>query len=239
MAASAPPAKRAKLDFSKHFRVLVGEEQKEFIVHKDPISLRSTFFTAAASETWNAAGKPIELQEYTPNVFSDYLKCVYTDAVDIEDTKEVHTQEINHAISIYVLADYLGDCRSMNLVIDSMIQWRIRNNSNPPPVCICHLYQCTSAGSRLRRLFVDLHIHQNHPGWFEACFRPNSNSFNALVQLPEFITETLIEFARLRNEDLKAPVWKVFHKQIARQPKCHYHVHDDLCPPCDQSVVDG
>ncbi|KAK3642403.1 hypothetical protein LTR56_010756 [Elasticomyces elasticus] len=208
MAASAPSAKRAKLDFSKHFRVLVGEEQKEFIVHKDPISLRSTFFTAAASETWNAAGKPIELQEYTPNVFSDYLKCVYTNAVNIDDGKEVYIQEINHAISIYVLADYLGDCKSMNLVIDSIIQWRTRNNFNPPPVCIRHLYNCTSAESRLRRLFVDFHIHLNAPGWFEAFFKSNLRGFNPLVQLPEFCSETLIEFARLSNEDLKEPVWK-------------------------------
>ncbi|KAK3674030.1 hypothetical protein LTR78_006233 [Recurvomyces mirabilis] len=44
MSAGGLPSKRRKIDYADYLRVLVGPEQKDFMVHRDIITQRSTFF---------------------------------------------------------------------------------------------------------------------------------------------------------------------------------------------------
>ncbi|KAK5679873.1 hypothetical protein LTS10_007821 [Elasticomyces elasticus] len=116
MADDTPPAKRVKLDFSQSLRVFVGEANTEFIVHKDFITLRSTFFKAAAKNQWNTGTtKDIKLPEDDPAVFSGYLQCLYTSEFMVDNDALDNYDDIMHVFSIYQLADKLGDLKRLTL----------------------------------------------------------------------------------------------------------------------------
>jgi hypothetical protein len=93
-----------RYDLSKTFTILVGKEplhqQQLFTAHTNVLTHRSEFFRAARSSQWlSDPAKPVDLGDHDPEVFSDYLECVYfgTDAIRVDLTNETPDCDENEA----------------------------------------------------------------------------------------------------------------------------------------------
>ncbi|KAK5701902.1 hypothetical protein LTR97_004720 [Elasticomyces elasticus] len=221
MADAESPAKRVKLDFSEHLRILVGPSKQEFMVHKDVITRRSSFFQAAASQRWSGSGsgKVIELSDDDPAVFSAYLECLYTGVVHVDDQL---CSDGFLALKLYMLADKLGDLKSMNCIIDSIIKWSDRHRELPDTPSATYVVANTMEISPLRRLMVDFHVQESAKDALD----------DVIAKSPLLCGAILKEFGRLKAGNLDLKVRKVFNQACNKRPKCYYHQHDEQCPPC-------
>ncbi|KAK3642402.1 hypothetical protein LTR56_010755 [Elasticomyces elasticus] len=222
MADDTPPAKRAKLTFSEHIRVLVGPTKQEFMVHKDVITSRSHFCKAATSERWSASGsQALKLPADDPDVFSGYLRCLYKDFVDIEDISKNQEQVIN----IYVLADKLGDATSKNIITDKYAEWSDSAYKIPDVELVNHAFNNTANNSQLRRMFVDFYVHEG-----SATILKDAVKCASL----EFRTALLTAFVDLRDDQEweDEPVSEAFGQRVSERDTCFYQEHDELCLPC-------
>ncbi|KAK5710625.1 hypothetical protein LTR17_018800 [Elasticomyces elasticus] len=221
MADAGPPTKRVKLDFSEHLRVLVGPNKQEFMVHKDMTTRRSSFFQAAASQRWSASGsgKFIELGDDDPSVFSAYLECLYTGVVHID---EQLCSDSFLTLKLYILADKLGDLKSMNCIIDHIIKWSDQGRELPDTPSATYVVANTTDTSQLRHLIVDFFVQEGGPQGLEY----------VIAKSPLLCGAILKEFGRVRADNLDAKVRKVFNHACSKRPKCYYHQHDEQCPPC-------
>ena len=217
--------------------MLVGEEKQEFVVHKDLIVSRSPFFEAAAAQRWASSEctQPIELPVDKPNVFADYLHCLYLGRIKTpEDESDYPSRSayLVHTLDLYVLADKLGDLTSANIVIDHVMALNKAKLWVPPLTVARHAFEHTAVGSPLRRLFVDFYVH-NHPLSDDDLVAFENAVENGLV---EFSAAILREFARIKQDDFKVTVAKAFFNKTSCRPKCHYHEHNETCPPCAESA---
>ncbi|KAK5724473.1 hypothetical protein LTR15_004518 [Elasticomyces elasticus] len=218
MADAEPFPKRAKVDFSESVRVLVGPSKKEFHVHVGALTRRSTFFKAAVAQRWTSEGqaKAVELPEDEPDVFSYYLQCLYFDTV-------CHDEMVNTSLlDQYILADKLGDLFSANTIINKIIRNSSETRSIPSATSVNYAYEKTTPNSPLRRLLVDFYVYRGHGD--DICAA-------AEVVHAEFATALIREFVRIRPGRNNPDAFSIF-QNAKHRPRCHYHQHDESCPPC-------
>ena len=65
-----------RLSFTDTIEVLVGKEQRAFLLHKDIISERAPFFEAACSERWLDGSKPVLMPDDDALTINIWLSCV-------------------------------------------------------------------------------------------------------------------------------------------------------------------
>ena len=152
---------------------MVGVGKEHFTVHEDLICERSSFFKAACSKNWiENQAKEIGLPDQNSSTFKAYLTWAYSAKEDLAGL----AQEVNENLDrssrnwlcrrlchIWILADYLGDARCKNQVIDTLMRENARVSfwtRNYAVVCR-NVYQNTQPDSGLRKWLVDsltLHI---------------------------------------------------------------------------------
>jgi hypothetical protein len=146
-------------DFTKFFQVLVGPDEKVFVVHKEVIIARSPFFEAASSERWNKLDQNIKLPEDEPHIFSRYLQCVYQDVVIAKGNLGLASQ-LTQLVKLYIMADKFGDLTSSNLIIDKFMDDSDKAFVSPGCSLVKYTYSRTAPTSPLRRLMVDYYMHE-------------------------------------------------------------------------------
>jgi hypothetical protein len=137
--------------------VIVGIEQRKFIIHPEILCKQSQFFQSACSQRWNADSKPIALPDTTPQTFNDYLTLVYRDKVG--KAQEVQSY-IARLIRLYLFADKLGDLKAANKGIDRIIKFSNRNATAPEYGIVAMVMTETPENSPLRSLMVGLYVHE-------------------------------------------------------------------------------
>ncbi|KAK4958107.1 hypothetical protein LTR10_004532 [Elasticomyces elasticus] len=171
------PTKRRKLDFRKTLRVLVGANEEEFMVYEDIITERSPFFAAAAAARWKSTLTPdITLPEDKPGIFSDYLQCLYMGTVPKDNDHE------RDVFDLYILADKLGDLKSANTIMDSIIQWYGADDVIPKVSFANYVFGKTASGSKLRALLVDYWVLESTSESFHTERRKSADGTAANVQ---------------------------------------------------------
>ncbi|KAK5724471.1 hypothetical protein LTR15_004516 [Elasticomyces elasticus] len=222
MADTEPPTKRRRVDFSETLCVLVGEDKKAFTVHKDIITTRSPYFSAAASARWNSAShKDITLAHDKPAIFSEYLQCLYLSIVETDGKLETDI------FDLYLLADKLGDLVSANVVMDCIINWYAVDDVIPTVKAIGHVFDNTAPESKLRRSMVDYWVHEsNSDAFVEAVTEA------AKLGYTEVMEALLLEFGKVVAERCASKIVDAFGQGVGDRAKCHYHQHDEACPPC-------
>ncbi|KAK5679878.1 hypothetical protein LTS10_007826 [Elasticomyces elasticus] len=227
MANEERPAKRTKLDFNDHIRVLVGPSKKEFVVHKDIITRRSPFFKAATLARWNGT-RPIELPDDKPKVFAEYLHCLYVGSYSMDSTRSRTARKetvLIQAIDLYVLADKLGDLETANTVIDSIPGWSDELSWQPTSRTTAHAYAQTSEGSPLRSLLVDFSIQEGIAADFKGA--PTSGP-------SKFYMDVSHEYLRRVSRKITSgkSFAEVFRGLVSSNAACTYHQHNDVYPRC-------
>lgn len=160
--------------------MLVGTEanQRRFTVYHDLVTNRSEFFRAARSERWTKdPSKPAELKDHEPEIFATYLHCVYFNRIqeqaandaDVEAVKNSPTGQqgvvadalFESRVKLYLLADEMQDRITTNLASDDIIRLAGALALYPSASAITLAYASTLDGSNLRKLLVDLTLHDN------------------------------------------------------------------------------
>jgi hypothetical protein len=138
--------------------ILIGKEEQQFTVHKDSICAKSKFFKAACSERWiEGKHKVVKLPDLTARDFQTYVHWVYTSRIEVK-SEEVEQKEDDH-LKTYILGDVLDDYQLRNAVMDQLINSIPLPKTQASPSFHKHVYECTPAGSPLRKFLVDCKIH--------------------------------------------------------------------------------
>lgn len=220
--------------------MLVGTEpnQRRFSVHRDIITKRSKFFEAARSERWTKdPSKPVDLKHHEPEIFAMYLHCIYFDQVqettadytDIDTVKEAPSgrrQEVADGmfearVKLYLLADEMQDRPSTNLVINDLARLTASLSLYPSGRAVGLAYASSLEGSPLRRLLVDLTLH-------DSPILPKGNYPSEYLQ--DVIAEYHVQKRNVRlggdRDDIPLLDWTV--RDDLRTGR--YHQHEDNHP---------
>lgn len=164
-----------RLSFSGTFDVLVGpaDKQKCFTLRHDVFVPRAEFFRAGRSSQWCKDTKqPTKLEYDDPEVFQNYLHCVYSGDIPAltcgeDSSKEEHDEHFNALVRLYVLADTFGDLGIANLVIDAIYHHSCEIGKLPLPSFITHAYENTVPRSPLRAMIRDFIVHKADRGYLD------------------------------------------------------------------------
>ena len=160
----------ARFDYFEDVTVLVGPQERRFIVHKNIICRSSAFFRLACTGEWKEVrDRTVKLHERDPVSFEVYLGWLYTGEVDLrtEDDGYPGTADERYGVKIspdecgelmlylvnaYSLGDLFQDARYCNTVIDDIV--RLAEGSGLLPH-LALLSGKVPQTSKLARLFVD------------------------------------------------------------------------------------
>jgi hypothetical protein len=209
--------------------VLVGPDKTKFLVHKDKLLQRSTFFKAACSERWQQSGsKAVELPEDIPDIFEIYIHCVYRDEVDLgdlsqrigEESAEVNDDYVafDRLIRTWCLADKLGDLVSANALMDYFVDYSDRIHLVPAPKLCGLAYDMSMEGSCIRQLTVDLHLYDS-TGSFE----------DPTLYGKHFATiafDVAAEDAKAEALNKEKTIAEVYNTHFTSTYRCRYRQHE-------------
>nr|POE64973.1 glucose-6-phosphate 1-epimerase [Quercus suber] len=138
--------------------VLVGRERQVFIVPEEVMNQRSTFFATVNSQRDRSLINRILLPSDEPAIFQLYRDCVVFG--NETGVASLWSSDNLTLAKTWILADKIGDEEATNLTID-----RIGARDMPAPgfVVVNYSYANTIKFSALRRIYVDLYIHQIPP----------------------------------------------------------------------------
>lgn len=205
--------------FKDHVIVLVGPKEVKFMAHTEVICARSTFFKAACSNKWNSSDS-VKLPEDDPDVFDCYIRCLYENTTCRAGNDE---KVFLRSVRSWILADKLGDSRSANLFIDSLIAYSDEAKVLPTPQCTSFALANTAATSPLRRLMVDYRVH-------ECTLTQVKQEINDLAW--DVLAAMVLEHRRIEETCPDISVNAAFRWVLSAQPRCHYHLHDEANPSC-------
>jgi hypothetical protein len=107
--------------------VLIGKQEKPYMVHEKAITKASKFFAAAC---FNGMKESVEKAVRLPDlddidVFETYLHWVYTSEIEVsaigsEDQQTKQAKVIICSVRTYILADQLGDIRCKNCALAAL-----------------------------------------------------------------------------------------------------------------------
>lgn len=139
-----------RLDMAETFQVSVGEQGKDFVMHKHIATCRSPFSKAALTHDWKKAHeKRILLPDCELETFEGYLQWVYTSEIIFCSAPRKQPLEL---IKLWTLGDFLGDKTFYNYVSIALAV----HEKFTCPDAIEHLYNHTSHDSLLRWSVLDI-----------------------------------------------------------------------------------
>ena len=226
-------ANEPRSNYAEVVHILVGRDEKQFIVHKDVLCSTSEFFRRALNGDWKeASGHPCRIPDANEEAFAAYVDSLYTQVVSdlfINSSCEStdHTTctlcSLDGNFHAYLLDDYLQDEQFCNAVIDQLLATTVQFNFNPNTTLIEKFWDMIPKSSGLRRLLVDL------------------RALNCS-------TSSLDENAEKWPHDYLVDVARVWHKyyiddEDPDEPKdrgrCYYHEGKDKPNHCKYSKEKG
>lgn len=214
------------------FKLIIGAEKKEVMVHKEYLIRTSDFFKACCDgHDWKESmTKTVELPDEDVERFQDYLHWLYTSELfgtegveaEIGTPRPENGQErrdLSHQFyGIYerlaVLADQFGDQVFENAVVDKIIEAKQVFKVSPASRIVREVYAALPESSSLRKLLVDSYRDSVTLDYIQT-------QKQTLPQ--DFIFDLMLSFAQDRKET----------KRVTRGNRCNYHVHNDKIPKCD------
>ncbi|KAK3068799.1 hypothetical protein LTR53_013345 [Teratosphaeriaceae sp. CCFEE 6253] len=160
-------SKRLRSDYSTTITILVGHDERPFIVHQDLICSASKFFEKACSGTWRKSrNEPITMKETDADVFRVYVEKLYSPSIDLNDLYTSLKVDQRHANGtdtysklpsardlsrLWAFGDYVQDHTFQNVAIDALVD-RPYPSSFSTAEWVAHN---VSGDSPLVRLIVD------------------------------------------------------------------------------------
>lgn len=142
----------------------------------------------------------------------EHEKCMSGTKMDIDWGDEKRDKFL---IDLYLLADSFIDPVTANIAIDRLITIAREENKYPSRRLIEYVYMSTAAGSPLRRLLRDWHIHSVDYGWVDKL---KTKEFPL-----EFLQDILREVWTLNKDNLDSTIRSVFETGFMNRPGERYH----------------
>ena len=205
--------------------MLVGGADQKFIVHKDMLIDRSTYFrTTIAEASEDVTLGYFRLPDIDPKLFRLFVECLYKDQVDLKESfstsnlfKGGTRNQYEQLVEIYTVADQLGCVHMKNQVMSRMLAL-FKAKAMPSVTAISMAYMTGSESSTLRRFMVDVKliaINMSQVNWLEQHRAALPN---------DFIFDFALALVKARGcESMQLPT---------QLPRCLYHEHDDEVPKC-------
>lgn len=184
-----------------------------FTIHKQLLCDVSPYFEAALNGTFQEAKEQrISFPEDVVAVFEQFQAWLYFRTplpnIDIMDAPSAYN-EWNVLVHLYVLADKFQIPTLQNAAIHGIIEGKC--NTNQLQITLIPLvYQKTTTGSQLRKLFVDIFVHMSHTQDKSKWFNPGYLKFytqeflfhvaEALCKSKEGKIEKIRDFRAVRAE---------------------------------------
>ncbi|TVY34944.1 hypothetical protein LSUB1_G007432 [Lachnellula subtilissima] len=174
-----------------------GEKEEKFIVHKQFACHYSPLFKAAFESGFiEGQTQTYKLDDVEPKFVQVLLHWLYTQKLDIEVAMEQDSQHFLHleepfilAVSLWALADKLLLPGLQNEVVD-WINHVCREEGYAPTHCLKQFYDCTGAGSLLRKLFISQTAHYMPSNWYTTEAKHFPQDF--LVDLAEYFSTEFV-----------------------------------------------
>lgn len=224
-------------DLNSTFDVVVGS--KTFSLYTAVFTKRSRFFCAARKPEWcREPKKPVDLEDEDPEVFNEYMNCVYfgQDALKVYADEYASSPEHQRSakvsaefralVRLSLLADKLQDLTTANMTIDEVICFSDVTQIVPSRQ-YSDAYRCTARNNPMRFLMRDYYLYeQSLPG-----------AEQVLEDLPrELVDDIMLEILRIKRVNKDETVKTAFGRRLnafTQKDPCHYHQHDDKHPRCD------
>ncbi|KAK3679934.1 hypothetical protein LTR78_000311 [Recurvomyces mirabilis] len=206
--ASEPARKKARLEYRYTFTVLVGDEEKPFVLHATIASAKSPFFDAACNGQFKESqAKELlclkRIRRSLGHLFKD------------QDADHGAYTQWGYA-RLYTLASMLLDVKLQNQVVDDFKAFLLVHNKGPTMAALHEIYQNGPAGSTLQRYVMDWYA--NHCAELSDFFQKHRAQFPSA-----FLGDVLIRVSKAKHEKVPNP------NDLA---PCHYHEHNDEVPKC-------
>lgn len=226
-----------RFSYDEYVNVVVGPEKKHFTVHKNIIFARSPFFEKACSEKWSRSGPQggVELVETDPAVFDTYPHYMYTIMVDVgksdynlADEDQVDRKSLKLA-NTYVLADYLQDLRTANLIMSTFIDHHQKpKRIVPSSGTVAYVMNNSTNGSPLRQIIVDFLVHHAT----SKTMKRISDDLDIPRALLGEILMAKVDLEERNEHETRGYV--IRPKYVFEQRRCRYYQHSDANSFCGE-----
>lgn len=219
-----------RVDFTEAITVVVGEEKKEYILHKAYATKSSDFFKSATTGNWTEAKlKKVVLPSHDPSLFDVYIQWLYTGVIAAENLKVTTTshgtkdptgiQRYQCLMKLYELGYYLMDTVFRNAVVTAVLDFQYKVAKTPGLPSINILWPQTPEDCSMKRLITR---------WW-AMGAQESNMVDTFPT--EFLHALVKDMIYIRNAKAAGKVIK----GPASCDSCEYHDHDEKTPKCKTS----
>ena len=176
----------------------VGEAKNIVHVHRNLIYSTSQMFRAAfTSDFIESADQSMTLPEESIEVFARFVQWLYQGHSGISKAIDPASRFMQLAV-LSVLADKYGVVQLQNHIIDQLFDMKSANEA-PPLDALEYAYKNTTAGSPLRKIFVDWYAWRVDLEWYSKDYV--AETFNGI---PDLSTDLVIQFARRLRRDGKS-----------------------------------
>ena len=184
--------------------VIVGEDEKRVLVHKNLLCGTSSFFQTSCNGQWSESkDKTVRLREADPKAFSIYASWLYTGRLDVlhDDggcIRRFHRacKATNLLTNGWILGDFLGDQVYCNVVTDTFVDLTSKYDFIPSLQFIKDHWSRLPKHSALRRLMVDMQV-----------MSAEEDGLRKVVsEMPhEFLVEFAIALMKVRSSAAREP----------------------------------
>lgn len=218
---------------SPQVKILVGQDETPFSIHKDLLCHYSSYFRAALNGGFEEAAKnEIKLLDEDPQIFNVFLEWLYTGNLyeprtTIDPNGKADEERTDVALTcililkLWVFGDKRGAPKLQNDAVDALYRY-VKQAWIFPSHDINYVYDNTVAGARLRAFVVDLYA---RVGNMEPYARSHAGKSPGSMD-----QQFLMDVCRRYQQERDAPVThglertkKVFWEGL---DICAYHVHE-------------
>jgi hypothetical protein len=220
--------------------VHAGPNKVKFAVPAGMVKSRSGYFKKASSKEWRNNGeKAIALEDVDATVFNLYLKGLIRNKLDDGDTHEEMDpraedtgNEEELAMRACILADYLLDVTTQNIVMDWLVERLTEHNMTLNDECFRIAVGEGQVGG-------ELHAICN----FHLAFNAQTDELDSIdATIPTTATcmaNAFVGYKRVVEADSFKPVtWCRMKSKLRTTQKHRYHKHDDEHPSTECVVCE-
>jgi hypothetical protein len=142
----------------------------------------------------------------------------------MEDAVDKHIEKL---VKLSILADKLGDPTTTNIVMDELVRFCDKHQTNPVYRAVRLAYDSTTHSNPLRKFMRDSYLHE--------CDGDAYNYLNTIDLPADFFRDIYVEFLRVKDHNAANSIESACKCDFADFSRtilgrCYYHKHDDEHP---------
>lgn len=177
-----------------------GEDETQFVAHKDLLSKHLEFFRAALGKEWKEGhDNKVHLEEENPEIFKIfqlflYSGCIYSkkdgDLSDFDESGHGRDGEWRRLSEAWIFGEVILSTSFKDAVVDAIIT-KIKLTNQDPTGLHTLIYPVSTSKSGIRTLLVDIAVYS----WSDVAFQALKSRWPR-----EFFFDVAIAFKKMKNK---------------------------------------